>query len=111
MAKRHTLESEVSPLLTVIDEEIDLLYMRASLLRRGMLSVALSALLSALLVAVSVGSRFFDVDLAALESVILVAATLLIVLSALFFSSEISVSLKALSLAVANVPSPEKKEA
>lgn len=111
MAKRHTLESAVSPLIPVIDEEIDLLYMRASLLRRGMLSVALSALLSALLVAVSVGSRFLDVDLAVLESVILVAATLLIVLSALFFSSEISVSLKALALAVANVPSPEKKEA
>ena len=110
MAKRHTLESAVSPLIPVIDEEIDLLYMRASLLRRGMLSVALSALLSALLVAVSVGSRFLDVDLAVLESVILVAATLLIVLSALFFSSEISVSLKALALAVANVPSPEKKE-
>lgn len=111
MAKRHTFEAGVSPFIPVIDEEIDLLYMRASLLRRGMLSVALSALLSALLVAVSVGSRFFDVDLAGLESVILVAATLLIVLSALFFSSEISVSLKALALAVANVPSPEKKEA
>lgn len=111
MAKRHTLEAGVSPLIPVIDEEIDLLYIRASLLRRGMLSVALSALLSALLVAVSVGSRFFDMDLAGLESVILVAATLLIVLSALFFSSEISVSLKALALAVANIPSPEKKEA
>lgn len=111
MAKRHTLESATSPLIPVIDQEIDLLYMRASLLRRGMLSVALSALLSALLVAVSVGSRFFGVDLVVLESVILVAATLLIVLSALFFSSEISVSLKALALAVANIPAPEKRKA
>ena len=98
MKKRR--EDASQALLPIIDEEIDLLYMRASLLRRGMLSVALSALLSALLVAVSVGSRFLGINLMVLESVILVAATLLIVLSALLFSSEISISLKALNLAV-----------
>lgn len=102
MKKRH--EDASQALLPIIDEEIDLLYMRASLLRRGMLSVALSALLSALLVAVSVGSRFLGINLMVLESVILVAATLLIVLSALLFSSEISISLKALNLAVKNIP-------
>lgn len=91
----------------VLDQEIDLLYMRASLLRRGMLSVALSALVSALLVAVSVGSRFLNIALPELESAILVVATLLIVLSALFFSSEINISLKALGLAVEMVPSGE----
>ena len=79
MKKRY--EDASQALLPIIDEEIDLLYMRASLLRRGMLSVALSALLSALLVAVSVGSRFLGINLMVLESVILVAATLLIVLS------------------------------
>ena len=102
MKKRH--EDASQTLLPIIDEEIDLLYMRASLLRRGMLSVALSALLSALLVAVSVGSRFLGINLMVLESVILVAATLLIVLSALLFSSEISISLKVLNLAVKNIP-------
>lgn len=102
MKKRY--EDASQALLPIIDEEIDLLYMRASLLRRGMLSVALSALLSALLVAVSVGSRFLGINLMVLESVILVAATLLIVLSALLFSSEISISLKALNLAVKNIP-------
>ena len=102
MKKRR--EDASQALLPIIDEEIDLLYMRASLLRRGMLSVALSALLSALLVAVSVGSRFLGINLMVLESVILVAATLLIVLSALLFSSEISISLKALNLAVKNIP-------
>lgn len=102
MKKRH--EDASQALLPIIDEEIDLLYMRALLLRRGMLSVALSALLSALLVAVSVGSRFLGINLMVLESVILVAATLLIVLSALLFSSEISISLKALNLAVKNIP-------
>lgn len=102
MKKRR--EDTSQALLPIIDEEIDLLYMRASLLRRGMLSVALSALLTALLVAVSVGSRFLGINLMVLESVILVAATLLIVLSALLFSSEISISLKALNLAVKNIP-------
>ena len=102
MKRRY--EDASQALLPIIDEEIDLLYMRASLLRRGMLSVALSALLSALLVAVSVGSRFLGINLMVLESVILVAATLLIVLSALLFSSEISNSLKALNLAVKNIP-------
>ena len=102
MKKRR--EDASQALLPIIDEEIDLLYMRASLLRRGMLSVALSALLSALLVAVSVGSRFLGINLMVLESVILVAATLLIVLSALLFSREISISLKALNLAVKNIP-------
>ena len=101
MKKRH--EDASQALLPIIDEEIDLLYMRASLLRRGMLSVALSALLSALLVAVSVGSRFLGINLMVLESVILVAATLLIVLSALLFSSEISISLKALNLSLIHI--------
>lgn len=89
---------------SVIDTEIDLLYMRASLLRRGMLSVALSAFFSAILVAVSVSARFLDLDIHILESCILVAAVLLIVLSALLFAGEINVSLKALKLAVDKVP-------
>lgn len=106
MAKRpNILDDERQKV--VLDQEIDLLYRRASLLRRGMLSVALSALVSALLVAVSVGSRFLDIELPELESTFLVIATLLIVLSALFFSSEISISLKALGLAVETVPSGE----
>ena len=86
---------------SVIDTEIDLLYMRASLLRRGMLSVALSAFFSAILVAVSVSARFLDLDI---QSCILVAAVLLIVLSTLLFAGEINVSLKALKLAVDKVP-------
>ena len=95
MKKRR--EDASQALLPIIDEEIDLLYMRASLLRRGMLSVALSALLSALLVAVSVGSRFLGINLMVLESVILVAATLLIVLSALLFSKSASRSRRSTS--------------
>lgn len=101
MAKRNIDNSIIR---SVIDTEIDLLYMRASLLRRGMLSVALSAFFSAILVAVSVSARFLDLDIHILESCILVAAVLLIVLSALLFAGEINVSLKALKLAVDKVP-------
>lgn len=104
MAKREG-NIDNSIIRSVIDTEIDLLYMRASLLRRGMLSVALSAFFSAILVAVSVSARFLDLDiLHILESCILVAAVLLIVLSALLFAGEINVSLKALKLAVDKVP-------
>ena len=101
MAKREG-NIDNSIIRSVIDTEIDLLYMRASLLRRGMLSVALSAFFSAILVAVS--ARFLDLDIHILESCILVAAVLLIVLSALLFAGEINVSLKALKLAVDKVP-------
>ena len=93
MAKREG-NIDNSIIRSVIDTEIDLLYMRASLLRRGMLSVALSAFFSAIL----------DLDIHILESCILVAAVLLIVLSALLFAGEINVSLKALKLAVDKVP-------
>lgn len=103
MAK-HEGNIDNSIIRSVIDTEIDLLYMRASLLRRGMLSVALSAFFSAVLVAVSVSARFLDLDIHILESCILVAAVLLIVLSALLFAGEINVSLKALKLAVDKVP-------
>lgn len=106
MARRAGRENDEAFRL-IIDREIDLLFMRASLLRRGMLSVSLSAFFTAILVAVSVGSRFLEIDSSTLESTILVAAVLLIVLTALFFASEINYSLKALKLAVDKVPRPE----
>ncbi|MDO5530671.1 DUF2721 domain-containing protein [Sutterella sp.] len=108
MAKRHTIPG--SPMIPIIDREIDLLFIRASLLRRGMLSVALSALVAAILVAVSVSSSFLGVNLSVPESILLVICVLLIVFSALFFSQEISVSLRALELAVKNIPDGSKKE-
>ena len=96
MAKRPAISSKDDRLRGILDKEIDLLYAGAALLRRGMLSV------SALLVAVSVGGHFLALNLSDIESVLLVAATLLIVLSALFFSGEICISLRALGLAVEN---------
>ena len=59
---------------------------------------------------VSVCSRFFDIDLSALEGITLVAAITLIVVSALLFSAEIGLSLKALGLAISHLPQVEDEK-
>ena len=87
MAKRDTAEASLEP---DIDAEIEIIYLRASLLRKGVLSVAVSAVFSALLVTISVSSRFLNVDMSTLEGITLVAANTLIVISSLLFSAEIS---------------------
>ena len=104
MAKRDTAEASLEP---DIDAEIEIIYLRASLLRKGVLSVAVSAVFSALLVTISVSSRFLNVDMSTLEGITLVAATTLIVISSLLFSAEISLSLKALGLAIEHLPKVE----
>ncbi len=109
MAKRDTAEAALEP---DIDAEISLIFLRASLLRRGMLCVLISALCSAILVALSVFSSFANFDLSIPEAATLVGAIALIVISALFFSAEISLSLHALKLAVEHLPSDgQAKEA
>ena len=104
MAKRDTAEASLEP---DIDAEIEISYLRASLLRKGVLSVAVSAVFSALLVTISVSSRFLNVDMSTLEGITLVAAITLIVISSLLFSAEISLSLKALGLAIEHLPKVE----
>ncbi len=104
MAKRDTAEASLEP---DIDAEIEIIYLRASLLRKGVLSVAVSAVFSALLVTISVSSRFLNVDMSTLEGITLVAAITLIVISSLLFSAEISLSLKALGLAIEHLPKVE----
>ena len=104
MAKRDTAEASLEP---DIDAEIEIIYLRASLLRKGVLSVAVSAVFSALLVTISVSSRFPNVDMSTLEGITLVAAITLIVISSLLFSAEISLSLKALGLAIEHRPKVE----
>ena len=101
MAKRDSAEASLEP---DIDAEIEIIYLRASLLRKGVLSVAVSAVFSALLVTISVSSRFLYVDMSTLEGITLVAAITLIVISSLLFSAEISLSLKALGLAIEHLP-------
>ena len=102
MAKRDTAEASLEP---DIDAEIEIIYLRASLLRKGVLSVAVSAVFSALLVTISVSSRFLNVDMSTLEGI--TAAITLIVISSLLFSAEISLSLKALGLAIEHLPKVE----
>ena len=104
MAKRDTAEASLEP---DIDAEIEIIYLRASLLRKGVLSVAVSAVFSALLVTISVSSRFLNVDMSTHEGITLVAAITLIVISSLLFSAEISLSLKALGLAIEHLPKVE----
>ena len=104
MAKRDSAEASLEP---DIDAEIEIIYLRASLLRKGVLSVAVSAVFSALLVTISVSSRFLNVDMSTLEGITLVAAITLIVISSLLFSAEISLSLKALGLAIEHLPKAE----
>ena len=101
MAKRESASRHLEP---DIDAEIDLIFLRASLLRRGMLCVGLSAVCSALLVVTSVASAFLDSDLLVAEAVFLVGAISLIVTCALLFSAEINLSLHALKLAVDHLP-------
>ena len=105
MAKRATSAAKFEP---VIDAEIDLIYLRASHLRRGMLCVALSAVFSALLVALCVMGNFTDTDMLVIEGCLLIGAISLIVISTLFFSVEINLSLHALKLAVDNLPTHEE---
>ena len=84
MAKRDTSPQRLVP---VIDEEIEIIFNRVATLRRGLLCVSISALLSALLVSVSVAGRFLGVDLSAIEGIMLVTAIALIVVSALSLPS------------------------
>lgn len=105
MAKRETPAAQFEP---DIDHEIDLIFMRASLLRRSLLCVCLSTVFTALLVAVSVGSRFLEIDLKVFEGFALVAAIALIVFSVLLFSAELNLSLKALGLVIDHLPKHER---
>lgn len=107
MTKRDTSPQRLVP---VIDEEIEIIFNRAATLRRGLLCVSISALLSALLVSVSVAGRFLGVDLSAIEGIMLVTAIALIVVSALLFSAENTQALHALKIAIAATIPPDESE-
>ncbi len=86
-----------------LEQEIRLIYRRAFLLRLGMLTVALAALFSALLVAVSTLGVMLDEDFDLLSSILLILAVVLTIASSLIFSLEIKISLHALALEVAHL--------
>ena len=87
-----------------IDEEIDFIFHRAGLLRNGELCVVLSAVVTGLMVALCVLEESTGVHADFVNSMLLVAAVGLIVLSTVFLSLEIRLSLKAIKVVVSKLP-------
>ena len=83
-----------------IDQSIDLIYKRASLLKTGILTLMISAAFSSLQVLVIVIERLFSLDLSLMKSTMLLASVIFIVISSCIYVSEVRVSVKALGLTV-----------
>lgn len=83
-----------------IDQSIDLIYKRASLLKTGILTLMISAAFSSLQVLVIVIERLFFLDLSLMKSTMLLASVIFIVISSCIYVSEVQVSVKALGLTV-----------
>ena len=79
-----------------IDQSIDLIYKRASLLKTGILTLMISAAFSSLQVLVIV----ISLDLSLMKSTMLLASVIFIVISSCIYVSEVQVSVKALGLTV-----------
>lgn len=93
-----------------IDAEIHLIFRRASLLRKAMLSVALASVFTGFLVAVNIFSSLFNLDLSIFASIGLLAALILIITSTAFFSLEITISLKALGITIDHLPKEKENK-
>lgn len=83
-----------------IDQSIDLIYKRASLLKTGILTLMISSAFSSLQVLVIVIERLFSLDLSLMKSTMLLASVIFIVISSCIYVSEVQVSVKALGLTV-----------
>ena len=83
-----------------IDQSIDLIYKRASLLKTGILTLMISAAFSSLQVLVIVIERLFSLDFLLMKSTMLLASVIFIVISSCIYVSEVQVSVKALGLTV-----------
>ena len=83
-----------------IDQTIDLIYKRASLLKTGIQTLMISAAFSSLQVLVIVIERLFSLDLSLMKSTMLLASVIFIVISSCIYVSEVQVSVKALGLTV-----------
>lgn len=83
-----------------IDQSIDLIYKRASLLKTGILTLMISAAFSSLQVLVIVIERLFSLDLSLMKSTMLLASVISISISSCIYVSEVQVSVKALGLTV-----------
>ena len=83
-----------------LNHAIELIFMRAALLKKTILLVVLSAACSGLLVLASVVEAMFGTPLETLKGILLLGAVGLIVISTIFFSFEVNISLKALGMSV-----------
>ncbi|WP_337807969.1 DUF2721 domain-containing protein [Parasutterella sp.] len=90
-----------------IDQSIDLIYKRASLLKTGILTLMISAAFSSLQVLVIVIERLFSLDLSLMKSTMLLASVIFIVISSCIYVSEVQVSVKALGLTVQHHNRPQ----
>lgn len=91
-----------------IDAEIHLVFRRASLLRRALLSMALSAASAACLVATGAISSMFEINLLIPAALSLVVSVGLIILATLFYALEVRLSIHALSLAITDLKAQRK---
>lgn len=91
-----------------LDKEIQLVFRRASNLRKAMLCLALSAVCSSLLVATNVASHLSGTNLILISAIWLISGLILIVACTAFFSYEVSLSLRALNLAVEHLPNRKR---
>lgn len=85
-----------------LNASIALNYHRAELLRKAILFVVLSAACSGLLVFTSTIEALFGLHLDAIKHIFLLMAVGLIVVSTIYFSLEVTTSLKALEMRVHN---------
>ncbi len=101
LAKYHEADSADEPDLL---EEIHLIHYRSSLLRRAILSIAISAMCAALMIATNVTTYYLGIDLTVIAFVWLCLALSLIILATCTFALEATFSLHALDLAVKHMP-------
>ena len=90
-----------------IDTEIHLVFHRASLLRRALLAMALSAASAGCLGAIG---SMFNIDVLVPAALSLIASVSLIVLATLFYALEVRLSLHALSLAITDLKSQRERK-
>lgn len=87
-----------------LDREIHLIFRRSKYLRLAMLSLVLSDVCSGFIVATNVAAHLSALNFVLISAFWLVLALALIVVSSIYFSLEVRISLHALELAIRHLP-------
>ncbi len=96
-----------------VDQEIDLIFHRATLLRKGSLCLAISAVCTSIQVAITVFQSFIIDGLEVINEGLLMVSIGCIIAASLLFAMEIRVSLHAISLILNHLsplPNPKHKK-